>query len=630
MYKVLFSVIIMILPFTLLSGKGEYTKDAHCNSSDNTVSIIRNYDASFTLQDMNNATYKVMKVVTVLSKQGDEFANFHGYGDKFRELKDFSGVIKNASGSIIKKISKKDLTISSLSDQMATDSYSIMYECKVPTYPYTVEYTYTEKWKNGIISYPRFAPMEGYLQSVENANYIIELPPNMNLRYISNFDCTIKDQVGENKHIYSFSAKDLKAIEWEPLAPPLRERYPRVIIAPTEFCFDQQCGNMSDWNSYGVWVSGLLKDRDILLDETKAKIKDLVKDCKSDKEKVEVLYKYLQGNTRYVSIQLGIGGFQPINASTVFKTGYGDCKGLSNLMKAFLKVVDIPSNYCEISMSEKELYKDFTNVNQTDHAILLVPLERDSVWLECTSQTLPFNYIHEDIAGHDALVITDNGAKICRLPSYTDQQNKKISIVNINVAEDGTAKGNISFTENLHGYASSKYYTTSNNRERMVEYINRNMKLPKIQLDNLRSKEEKTSLPSCELSADFIITDFANKTGSRLFIPICPLNKGNYNIFTSSKREQDIHINYGFSESDSIIINIPEGYASESLPKDIFLETPFGKLEIQIKVEENKILYIQNIDILSGKYDKGEYEGIKSFFSQITSATTRKFVLKKL
>lgn len=630
MHKALFTIIITFIPFALSFGKGEYIEDTRYNHSDNAVSIIRNYDATFTLSDMNNATYKVTKVITVLSKQGDEFANFHGYGDKFRELKDFTGVIKNTSGNIIKKISKKDLTISSLSDQMATDSYSIIYECKIPTYPYTVEYTYTEKWKNGIISYPRFAPMEGYMQSVENANYTIELPANMSLRYISNFDCTIKDQVADNKHTYSFSAKDMKAIEWEPLAPPLRERYPRVIIAPSEFCYDQQCGNMSDWSSYGTWVSGLLKDRDVLPEDTKSKIKSLVKDCKNDKEKVEVLYKYLQDNTRYVSIQLGIGGFQPISAPIVFKTGYGDCKGLSNLMKAFLKVVDIPSNYCEISMSEKELYKDFANVSQTDHAILLVPLGSDSIWLECTSQTLPFNYIHDNIAGHDALVITDNGGKICRLPSYTDQQNKKISVININVNEDGTAKGNISFTENLHGYASSTYYITSNNRERMVEYINRNMKLPKIQLDNLKSKEEKSALPSCELNADFSVIDFANKTGSRLFIPVCPLNKGNYNIFTSSKREQDIHINYGFSESDSIIINILEGYGSESLPKDISLETPFGKLKTQIKVEGNRIVYSQNIDILSGKYNKEKYEEIKFFFSQITSATTRKFVLKKL
>jgi len=604
-------------------------KEKSDNPTNNAVAIVQNYEALFSQSDLNNATYKVSKTITILNKQGDAYGGFFSYGDKFRELKDFSGVIKNISGNVIKKIGKKDLTISSLSESMASDSYSIIYECKVPTYPYIFEYTYTEKWKNGIISYPRFAPIEGYMMSVENASYTIELPSDRNLRYDSNFDCNIKDEVFGNKHIYSFSAKKLNAIEREPLSPSLNEIRPRVLISPSDFCFDSQCGNMSDWENYGKWVSGLLKDRDILPEDAIAKLKDITKEAKNNSEKVEILYKYLQNNSRYVSIQLGIGGFQPINATNTFKSGFGDCKGLSNLMKAFLKAVDIPSNYCEISVKERNLYKDFANVNQTDHAILLVPLENDSIWLECTSQNLPFGYIHDDIAGHDVLVINENGGKVCRLPSYSDQQNKKLSKMIIDITADGTAKGIISLTENLHGYASNSHYMTSNKRERVIEYINGNIKLPKIQLDNINATEKKSALPSCILTASFSATEFANKTGSRLFIPICPLNKGNYNVFSSKNRVQDIQIDYGISESDSIILNIPESYTPESLPKDTHLKTPFGTLETQLIRDGSKITYIQNIDVYSGKYDKSEYNEIKAFFAEITSATRRKFVLKK-
>ena len=107
MHKLFIIVILYILPFTVLLAQSEQAKETPFDSSENAVSIIRNYEAVFSQSDMNNATYKVTKVVTVLNKQGDEFANFHGYGDKFKELKDFSGVIKNVSGAVIKKISKK-------------------------------------------------------------------------------------------------------------------------------------------------------------------------------------------------------------------------------------------------------------------------------------------------------------------------------------------------------------------------------------------------------------------------------------------------------------------------------------------------------------------------------------------
>ena len=100
-------------------------------------------------------------------------------------------------------------------------------------------------------------------------------------------------------------------------------------------------------------------------------------------------------------------------------------------------------------------------------------------------------------------------------------------------------------------------------------------------------------------------------------------------MFSSNTRIQDIVINNGFSESDSIIINIPESYTTESLPKNISLTTPFGKFETEVKQDGNKIIYIQNIDIFTGRYDKSQYKEIKAFFSEITAATKRKLVLRK-
>lgn len=625
-----FILTLCILSSAIVSANGNSINQASDSLRENAVAIVQNSDIVIIQSDMNNATCKVTKTMTILNKQGEGFAHFYAFNDKFREMKDFSAVVKNASGSVIRKIGKKDLTISSMSDQMATDAYSIVYEYKIPTYPYTIEYTYEEKWKNGIISYPAFTPIQSYMQSLVNASYRIELPADMNLRYDANFDCNVKDEVIGNKHIYSFTAHNLKAINSEPLAPALRDIYPRVLIAPADFCYDSFCGKMSSWQDFGVWTSKLLKDRDNVPEAFSNKLIELTKDARDDREKVEILYKYLQDNWRYVSIQLGIGGLQPIDAASVAKTNFGDCKGLSNLMKAMLKVVGIPSNYCKIYMGSKKYFPEkFSNANETNHVILLVPLKNDSIWLECTSQTIPFGFVHDDIAGHDALVVTEDGGKLCRLPIYTDKQNKQQSFVEINITEDGSSKGNMRFIEHLNGYLYNVSAMTSKDREKVIGYINRNIKFPKVQIDNINTKEDKSSLPSCSLSADFVATDFVNKTGTRLFIPACPLEKGSYNMLSSNTRIQDIVINNGFSESDSIIINIPESYITESLPKNISLTTPFGKFATEVKQDGNKITYIQNIDIFTGRYNKSQYKEIKAFFSEITAATKRKLVLRK-
>ncbi|MFV0327896.1 MAG: DUF3857 domain-containing protein, partial [Bacteroides xylanisolvens] len=429
-------LLIFIVGACLISYLQAQTGNFHENAN----AIVNERNAVFSQTDMNNATYKVTEVITILNKQGEEFGYFRASGDKFRELKDFTGVIRNAAGAVVKKIGKNDLSVSSLSEGFKTDDYNIGYASKHPTYPYTVEYSYEFKFKNGILAYPPFMPIEDYRQSVVNAHYTIEVPVDIKLRYHSNFDCDIKERTENNKRIYTFSAVNLNAIDWEPYAPVLGV-LPKVNIAPTDFCYDSKCGNMSDWNSYGKWVSALLEGRDALPLDFTNKLKELVKDAKTDKEKVGVLYKYLQDNFRYVSIQLGIGGFQPFEAQSTLKSRFGDCKGLTYFMKSMLRAVDIESNYCEIySGNQKNFYRDFPSITQTNHVILLVPLKSDSIWLECTSSTLPPGYVHDRIAGHDALVITDEGGKICKLPTYTSKQNKKESKLNINVSEDGTAK----------------------------------------------------------------------------------------------------------------------------------------------------------------------------------------------
>ena len=39
----------------------------------------------------------------------------------------------------------------------------------------------------------------------------------------------------------------------------------------------------------------------------------------------------------------------------------------------------------------------------------------DTIWIECTAPDLALGYVHSDIAGHDALVMTDDGGKIMQV-----------------------------------------------------------------------------------------------------------------------------------------------------------------------------------------------------------------------
>lgn len=631
--------IISILSFLAIATSTTYSQEYQYPASSiadslrkDAVAVVRENSEQFIQSDINNGIYRVKHVITILDKRGDNYANFYESCDKFREIKDFSGIIRDASGKILKKIKKNDLTISSIDfDAMATSNYSSSYTYQSATYPFTAEYIYEMKWKNGILSYPAFHPILGPMLSVEKADMQIEVPSTISLRHKENYASGVSENKMAGTNVWTVSVSNLKALPYEKRTPSIREIYPLVFFAPDDFCYDSHCGNMSTWKNYGLWVADLLRDRDVLSEPFKQELVNMTSQAKSDEEKVRILYEYLQNNTRYVNISLGIGGFQPSEAASAVKNKYGDCKGLSNMMKAMLKAIGISSNYTVISTKIKELYPDFPNFNQADHVILSVPLKNDTLWLECTSQTLPFAYVHSDIAGHNALIVAEDGSggHLRQLPSYPDIQNKEVSKLQIDILEDGTAKGSMVFTEYLSNFEEYWRMFRSNDRNKHIEYINIMTKLPKLKIGSISTSENKSKLPSCSLTAQFEAEDLTNKTGNRIFIPICPLNKSNYNIFSSEKRIFDIDFPYGYSENDTIIINIPESFSVEALPKDVSLETKYGSFVSTIKEDGKQITYIQTIDIPSGRYDKSTYKEIKDFYSKIQTAVRRKMTIKK-
>lgn len=632
-FKISFLLTSFLFSISPILGNDYLVTSIPDSLKEDAVAVVREFSAVYTQSDVNNATYKVKKVVTVLNDRGKQFGHFVSYSDNFTDIRKFEGILRDATtGKEIKKIKKGDLIESSLSEQLATDYYSIYYELASPTYPYTIEYEYEQRFKNGIIAYPRFLPMEGMSESVELASYTIEIPLDFDLRYKYNFDCPIEESSTDKQKIYTFSATGVKALKSEQYAPAFIERCPMVKIAPNNFRYDGVEGKMSTWENYGLWVNKLLEGRDKLTPAMEAKVKELVAGKTDKKEIVKILYEYMQENSRYVNIALGIGGFQPMPAESVFKNRFGDCKGLSNVMKAMLNVVNIPSNYCEIYLgSSKTLDKDFFDMTQTNHAVLLVPLANDSIWLECTSQVIPFGYIHDDIEGHDALVITDRGGVMCQVPSYTTADNLTESTISLNISEDGKVDGYLKFAEHLHGFGSYHYMMKSNDRERHIKYLANSINFSKVNIGEIRTSEERSDKPVCTIEADFTATDVINKTGARIFIPLLPLKKSHLEVFKARTRNSDIVINNGYREQDSILINIPENYDVESLPKEINLITPYGVFIAKVeKKDETTLVYSQQVDIFRGRYDKSKYDEIKKFYQQMASASKRKIVVKKV
>ncbi len=71
-------------------------------------------------------------------------------------------------------------------------------------------------------------------------------------------------------------------------------------------------------------------------------------------------------------------------------------KDLTNYTKALLDLVGVTSYYSHIDANSDEpvsFENDFASLEQGNHVILNIPNKDKDVWLECTSQTMPFGFL---------------------------------------------------------------------------------------------------------------------------------------------------------------------------------------------------------------------------------------------
>ncbi|MBK8110013.1 MAG: transglutaminase family protein [Saprospiraceae bacterium] len=200
----------------------------------------------------------------------------------------------------------------------------------------------------------------------------------------------------------------------------------------------------TDWKGYGELIVELNEGRDVL---SPAFVNELTEMTKNETEtgKVKMIYEYLQNNTRYISVQVGVGGIQPIPANEVYANGYGDCKGLSNLMKAMLSSIGIKSNYVLVEAGENPDGVDNSFIyDPFNHAILCVPFQHDTTWLECTSRFDPCGYQGGFTGNRKALVIEKGNSHLVSTNSYDHNDNTATASLMAKLEEGGDLQVDIS------------------------------------------------------------------------------------------------------------------------------------------------------------------------------------------
>ena len=626
--------LVFLFSISFLSAqKSEYTSLLIPDSlKQNANAIVRLDQIDILISSQRSMNVKNKRVVTIFNEKGQEGIDAFEYYDKKTTVENIQATIFDAFGNEIKKIKRKDFK-----DLCATDGGTVFSENRyvyldyTPTqYPFTVVYE-SEIETSTTAFIPQWYPLNDYFLSVEKSVLNVNYPDNLGFKKMEfNFSKFKITKTTDTSTQLSYVATNIPAQKQEDYSQAYSV-FPKVMMGLELFHLEGVDGNAKTWKEFGQWYSDkILTGTTELPEETKSKIKNLVGDEKDPIKKARIVYKYLQEKSRYVSIQVGIGGWKPMLANDVDRLGYGDCKALSNYTKALLNAVDVPS-YVTLLYGDRhkhDIQSDFVSM-QGNHMILSIPNGENYVFLECTSQDNPFGYQANFTDDRDVLVVKPDGGEIVRTKNYENKDNSQISKGNYSIDENGDFSGKITIVSEGSQYNQKYHLETvqpTEKEKRYKEYWD-NINNLKINKTTFLNDKEKISFTE---NVDISAVNYGAISNNKMIFVVNAFNQNSGTIKRIRNRKNPFEISRGYYDTDEISLTLPTGFTIESIPATFELNTKFGEYKTEIiKKDNNNLIYKRSIFIKKGLYKNTEYDEYRLFIEQISRNDNAKIILNK-
>ena len=595
-------------------------------------SVVRYSLTDITIKGPGKAVIKKHKLITILNEKADNQAVLVlGYNKKYDSYSDIEMHVYDAKGNSLKKYHKTDMYDGSAADDetMVTNERFMAVKHTIASYPVTVEIQYEED-DNSFISPDSWMIQDRAEQAVQLAACKVKVNPAVGFRY-KDANSTIKPvkSVNGGMDSYYWEVNNLKAIKKEEHVLSWMI-YPEVRFAVNNFDCYGYPGNFSSWKSFGQWIEVLNSKVCTLSPERTAEIRKMTDTIKTDKEKARFLYNYMQKSMRYVSIQLGIGGYQPFPASFVDQKKYGDCKALSNYMKALLQAVNIKSYYAIIKSGSNQSGADANfPVNSFDHAILCLPFKNDTTWLECTSNTQPFGELGSFTENRNALLITEDGGVLVNTPKSTMTENQFNSEAHVVLDADGGAKAQVKIFC-TGGYRSDYIDLTALKLDEQKETMMHLLNIRQPSEFDYKPADDKEGVKEIDINLDY--DRFCDvMAGDKQFYRPRVLDLCAFTVPVEEKRKTDYYFDMPLQKSCTTTIDLPAGFEIETLPVNQSLKFSYGSYNISYTYDasKNQVVSVAKFNINDFKIPAAKYTELQQYLDAVAKAQNKKMVIKR-
>lgn len=431
--------------------------------------------------------------------------------------------------------------------------------------------------------------------------------------------------------VYTFKLQNLVAMKSEPRAIGTAYQYPHLVLVVKSFTYDGKTekgfanvGDLYNWYKY-LYNKCVNKP-----DELKAKVAELTKGKANDIEKVKSIFYWVQDNIRYIAFEDGLAGFIPATAQDVYKSKYGDCKGMANLMTEMLKIAGLEAYMTWIGTRHIPYDYSLPSLAVDNHCISTVILGGKEYFLDGTEKYIPFGDYAWRIQGKEVLIGKGDKYDVKKVPLMDIEKSKLLTQTTFKLS-DNVLKGHVKVTltgEQRTSFHQYYHDLPSDDKKKLIqrflEFGNKNLTVNNVKTSDLNNREIPVVIEGDIDLSNYIITE-----DKEVYIGIDFFPEDLRGYIPDAKRQTDYEMHSAYVSQDETELILPAGYKVVSLPAVINEKADDYEVNGSYTTKDNKVIFKKTLAFKTGRIRKADFENWKNFAKKLKDFNSNLILIKK-
>lgn len=429
---------------------------------------------------------------------------------------------------------------------------------------------------------------------------------------------------------FTFEATNLKAWKDEPFPfPPLQLQSAALVY------FTPQTGKMPPERYWAEAAGKLHRQTETMAKPTKA-VRAAVAGMVSpdDAPDAKLLKIYNAVRTRLVNHQRDTSGYtgeqrrkfrKNDNAEETLARGHGTG---DDLVIAFTALARAAGFDARLAMANDRTFILYTEMMREPFVFtkLVAAVRTGETWTFCDpgATYLPFGVLDWKFTATNALVADRERAILPMVPLPVAADSRRTRKAAFTLDEQGTLEGRVTVTGTgyIDAAAKNRYdaQSTEEREKSLKEEVQK--QFPLAELSEIAFEHAADPLQPLAFSYHLRVPEFAERTGSRLFLQPAVLHKGVPPLFDAPERRGPVLFHHLYRETDTIEIVVPPGYTLEAgnAPADLDL----GKLghyavTVGYAPKRGLVTYSREFDLLAPGVAAKYYPALKHLFDEVNA-----------